>query len=80
MKAVSFDEQTKVLNRPDSMTDEECFSLPVWCGDGQCISLWKGRFWERIKFLFTGEMWFSSYSGQTQPPVWLSVDYPFQKK
>ena len=59
------------------MTEDECGSLPVFCDGSQCISLWRGDYGERIKFLFTGKMWFTILSGKTQPPVKLSVHTPF---
>ncbi len=78
MKPAEFTEQNKTLLRPPSMTDKECLSLPVFTDGRHCISLWQGSFRERVKFLFTGEMWFLIVSGQTQPPVKLQINNPFQ--
>ena len=81
MLPIDFDESTKTLNKPDSMTDDECVPLPVWNDDEeQCISCWKGTWRERLKFLITGEMWVGVLSGRTQPPIWLTPTTPFQKE
>lgn len=77
MRPIEFKEITKLLTKPDNMTDEECGSLPVFTDNKQCISCWRPTFWERLKILFVGRIWLSIWSGQTQPPVWISVDFPF---
>ena len=80
MKPISFKEQTKILNKPEGMTDKECSPLPVWNGDGQrCISCWKANLKERLLFLFTGKMWLWIWYGQTQPPVCVDIMHPFKK-
>lgn len=72
MKPKKFKEATVKLNKPGSMTDEQCGSLYVYQSpDGQSISCWKASLWERIKFLFHGKIWLGVYSGKSQPPVWL---------
>lgn len=72
MKPIKFKEQNNELSKPESMTDEECSSLPVFLTDeGTCISCWKASFWDRVKFLFHGKIWLGVVSGTTQPPVWL---------
>jgi len=79
MKPIPFPEQTKILAKPDSMTDEQCSAMPVWNGDGNtCISCWQGGWRERLRFLFTGRMYAGVLSGQTQPPIWLSAINPFK--
>ena len=72
MKPVSFKEQTKVLQRPASMTDEECGSLPVFSdGEQFCVSRWKLSLLDKIRIIFFGKIWLGIISGETQPPVWL---------
>lgn len=79
MKSTSFEEQTKVLERPKNMTEEECKSLPIWNGDGsQCISRWELNDDELALVMDTKAIWCSVLSGQTQPPIWLSADRPFE--
>lgn len=71
MKPKYFPESNIELEKPKSMTDEECSSLFVRREKGQCISLWKASFWQRIWFLFHGNIWLGVVSGESQPPVWL---------
>lgn len=74
MKPTKFKEANIELKKPSSMTDEECSSLWILrTKDGQCISLWKTSFWERLKFLFHGKLWLGILSGKSQPPVWLDM-------
>lgn len=74
MKPIEFKEANKVLNKPESMTDEECRNLSVYTNGKQCVSCWKVPFWKRVKMLFHGKVWLGVLSGQTQPPVWVDVD------
>lgn len=74
MKPIEFKHQTKVLNKPENMTDEECQSLPVFSNGKQVISCWAMTWKERFQALLFGKVWLSVYSGHTQPPVWLSVE------
>jgi hypothetical protein len=80
MNPVKFKESNVTLNKPESMTDEECILLPVFTDGVQCISCWNMTFKERIKALMFGKIWLYVYSGKTQPPVWLIADKTiFQK-
>lgn len=69
MNPSDFEYQTKVLAKPNGMTDEECGPLPVFSDGSQCISLWKMSWRERLSALIFGKVWLWVYSGQTQPPV-----------
>ncbi len=71
MKPIDFPESNKVLQRPDTMTDEECQPLHIFTDQNCCLSCWEMSFKERLIALFTGRIWLSVYSGATQPPVWL---------
>jgi hypothetical protein len=74
MESIYFKESTVELKKPQSMSDEECRSLHIMqTPDGQCISLWKATFFERLKFLFHGKIWLGIISGKTQPPVWVDI-------
>jgi hypothetical protein len=73
MEPREFKEANKNLLKPEGMT-EECGSLPVFTDGKQCISLWQMTWRERLSALFFGRIWLSVYSGQTQPPVWLSAE------
>ena len=74
MKPKKFKEATIELKKPASMTDEQCSSLWIHQSkNNECISLWTVPFWQRVKFLFHGNLWLGVLSGKTQPPVWLDM-------
>lgn len=79
MKPIDFPQSTKVLQRPSTMTEQECQSLHVWNDGKQCVSCWKLSFKERMKVLFHGKVWLGVLSGKTQPPVFLSGESVFEK-
>ena len=76
MKPIEFPEQNVVYTRPEGMTDEECGSLPTFQGGGSIISCWQLDEWERQQVLESGVIWLHVITDR-QPPVLLSVDYPF---
>lgn len=57
MKPINFKQSTKVLQKPGTLSDSECGTLPVWCDGKQCVSCWKPSFKERINILFGGKVW-----------------------
>jgi len=73
VKPKYFKEAQVELKKPESMTDGECDSLWVCRSEGTCISLWSASFFERLKFLFHGNIWIGILSGATQPPIWLDI-------
>lgn len=79
MTPISFPQSNKDLIKPDSMTDKECGTLPVFTNGNQCISCWSlsDDDIERIKR--TGRVWLSVHSGPTQPPVMVSSEFPFDE-
>lgn len=79
MKPIDFSQSTKVLQRPSTMAESECQSLPVWNDGKQCVSCWKATFKERVKILFTGKVWLGVLSGKTQPPVFVTGENVFEK-
>lgn len=53
MKPNYFKQSNACLTKPKTMTDDQCGELYVHrTEDGQCISMWKAPFWQRIKFCF----------------------------
>ena len=72
MNPINFKEVTKVLRKPENMTDEECGSLPVYTDGIHCVSCWKMSLKERLAAVLFGKVWLIVISGQTQPPVSLS--------
>lgn len=79
MKPIDFKQSTKVLQKPSTMTDNECASLHVWSDGKQCVSCWKPIFKERLNILFGGKVWLGVLSGKTQPPVFVSGARVFNK-
>jgi hypothetical protein len=69
MKPIDFPQSNKTLLKPETMTDEECGSLPVYTDGQVCISLWKPTWRERLSMLVFGRVWLWVYYGETQPPV-----------
>mgnify|MGYP006966148151 FL=1 len=79
MKPIDFKQSTKVLQRPSTMTESECQSLPVWCDGKQCVSCWKPTLKERLNILFRGKVWLGVLSGKTQPPVFVAGESVFSR-
>ena len=79
MKPIDFPQSTKVLQRPGTMSESECQSLPVWNDGKQCVSCWKPTIKERIKILLGGNVWLGVLSGRTQPPVFVTGERVFEK-
>ena len=79
MKPIDFPQSTKVLQRPETMTDAECTSLHVWNDGKQCISKWRPTMWERIKILFGQDIWLGVIAGKTQPPVFIAAERVFEE-
>jgi hypothetical protein len=70
---VDFPEKTKTLQKPPSMTDEECSPLHVYSDGEVCISCWRPSWRERLSILWHGRIWLYVASGPTQPPVSLDA-------
>ena len=73
MKPIRFKEVNKWLDKPESMTTEECKSMFIYTDNRECISCWRLTFWERMKILFLGKLWVRIVSGKTQPPIALTI-------
>ena len=61
MKPIEFKEHNKIYAKDQ----EQYLPLPVYKDDsdeGNVISCWKLTWWERIKILFTGKMWWSQFT------------------
>lgn len=79
MKPSTFEQVNKVLTKPEGWTDEQCSSLECYNDGAVSISLWhESSIWQRIKFLFSGDVWLRVVSGETQPPVLLHTESPWQ--
>jgi hypothetical protein len=69
MKPVSFPQSNKTLLPPESMSADECETLPVFSNDKYCISCWRPSLKERLSILIFGKVWLWVMSKYTQPPV-----------
>lgn len=78
MKAIDFEQSNKNLAKPVGTTDEECGSLHVYSDGKYCLSLWKGDWKDRLRYLFTGRMWLWVWFGHTQPPVMMQTNHPWE--
>ncbi len=78
MNPIPFKGQSAELKKPASMTDAECSSLPILRIDNTVISCWRMSWRERVTALITGKIWLGVLSGQSQPPVYLTVEQPFK--
>jgi len=78
LKPINFKGANKNLLKPDSMTNEECITLPVYSDGNQLISCWRGSVFDRIIFLFTGKIWLCIAAKKTHPPVRIGTEYPFE--
>lgn len=77
MKPIKFKNHSRVLEKPKSMTDEQCESLPILQLNDTNISCWAAGWRERLRILLTGKVWLGVLSGASQPPVYLSASQPF---
>lgn len=68
MKPIDFKQSTKVLQKPSTMTDNECASLHVWSDGKQCVSCWNPTIKERLNILFGGKVWLGVLSGVRNHP------------
>lgn len=73
MKPIAFPQSNKTLLPPQGM-EEECGDLPVYTNGRMCVSLWELTEEEKKELAENGRIWVFVVSGQTQPPIALSVD------
>jgi hypothetical protein len=74
MKPARFKQMNAIYSKPDSMTDQECESLPAWRDDRFCVSKWKMSLWEKIKLLFGASLWVYIWQPNGPPPIGFQVD------
>lgn len=76
LKPQPFADQNVVLGAPEEWSDEvhgECEVLPIKRENGVCTSLWGLTFWQKIRLLLGWRLWLHVASGNTQPPVMLTI-------
>ena len=71
MKPVEFKERNTTLHGAGTVKE-----LPTYKGNDQIISCWQLTFFEKIKLIFTGKIWFIM-RGYIHPPICLTVLKPF---
>lgn len=76
MKPVEFSEQNIIFTKPESMTDEECGSMPAFKGQGHIVCCWQLNAEEIEEVRKTGLIWVDIISN-AQPPICLRTDTPF---
>lgn len=69
MKAIK-NEYTNAVLLPAPGTEHEVCELPVTDTEYAVQSCWKMTWQERLKVLYTGQVWFSC-QGNTHPPILL---------
>lgn len=74
MEPIGFEEVNKVLQKPPTMTDEQCQPLPVFSNDIECVSKWELSDTDIENIKKYKCIWLRILSGKTQPPVALSTE------
>ena len=82
MKPIEFPESNIILNKPDSMTDEECMPLPVCvCRDADdlplIISCWEPTHEEWDALRKQGHIYIAIVSEEYHPPLIVFPGNPF---
>jgi len=80
MKPIKFPESNLELQKPPTMSEEECVPLPIHTDGKTCISCWELSHEEINTIIKNRVIWLGVYFGKTQPPVWLSANRPFEEK
>lgn len=80
MKAIEFKEQNAVLKKPESMTDQECSSLPCFMDGRNVISKWELSDKEIEEIIKTKCIYVCVLSGASSPPIRPDVFTPFIRK
>lgn len=70
---IKFKESNKVLKGGNDAED-----LIVFNDEKVTVSCWRPTFMGRLKILFKGKIWLGIKNGTSQPPVWLTANYPFK--
>lgn len=70
---IHFKESNRTLKGGENADDLRVFSDGV-----VSVSCWKLTFLGVLKILFTRKIWLGVLSGNSQPPVWMSTDFPFK--
>lgn len=78
MDPISFVNMNMTFTKPVDWTGpEECLDLPAYDNGKQLITCWKGTWKDRIRYLFTGQIWLWIWA-KVPPPVAIDTRYPFK--
>lgn len=81
MKPVQFEQANHNLNKPDSMTAEQCGSLPVYHGEADGFPVFISCFEldeaELLDVMQTRKIWVHVYAA-AHPPIALDVKDPWR--
>lgn len=83
MVPCDFDESNLVIDKPESMSRDECEPLNVYFGPNTeghpvIISCWKMTIEEKEEFLKTGRIWVYHWGLSLQPHA-LTTNHPFER-
>lgn len=79
MTPANFPQANVSLRAPEGMTEAECGTLRAHRDGTHHISLWKLTWAERLRVIWTGQVWLWVWSPHTQPPVALDARSPWAK-
>lgn len=68
MRPIHFPESNITFGKPENMTDEECYSVSAYKGDGYINTVWMPNK-EDIEAINAGRPIILSITGQGMPPV-----------
>lgn len=83
MKPINFKYSNKILtpSSKEYSTDVNSVSnLHIFTNGEQCVSCWKMSFIERIKAMIFGKVWIAILSGETQPPIFCTVEKEYLRE
>lgn len=71
---VKFNGMNDELDKPSSMDDLQCSSLPVYRNGVNCVSCWEFSDEEIQEIIKTKRVYISLWSGRTQPPIYIGSE------
>jgi hypothetical protein len=79
MKPSNFPQANVLLQKPPSMTEEECSSLPAhrFLNMDAFVSCWRPTWRERFAILFGLPLWVWVFGGRHHPPIAVEVQNPW---
>ena len=75
---VPFRESNRTLTAPPGPEYSDVCELPIFCNGQVCISKWRLTEAEIAEIIRTKHVWIHVWSGETQPPIAVGAERPFQ--